>query len=115
MGAKRGTVRERFERYLMPTGTCVIWTGTTDGYYGLLGVDGQMAKAHRVAWELAFGPIPPGSQVLHRCDVTTCVRPSHLFLGDPDANAKDREAKGRGNPAGTWATRRERYGMAGHR
>jgi predicted DNA-binding protein (UPF0251 family) len=52
-------------------------------------------KAHRVAWELAYGPIPEGMCVLHRCDRTTCVRPEHLFLGTQQDNIADMNAKGR--------------------
>jgi hypothetical protein len=38
--------------------------------------------AHRVAWMLTRGPIPPGILVLHRCDGgTTCMNPAHMFLG----------------------------------
>jgi len=75
----------------MPTDTCWLWTGTTDGRYGLLDV----AKAHRVSWTIRRGPIPPQAHVLHHCDVTLCVNPAHLFLGDPGVNARDRQAKGR--------------------
>lgn len=91
MGARRGTVAERFWRFVTPTDACWIWTGATDGRYGLL----DTAKAHRVSWEIHNGPVPDGAHVLHRCDVTFCVRPSHLFLGDPAVNARDRQAKGR--------------------
>jgi HNH endonuclease len=75
----------------MPTDTCWIWTGATDGRYGLL----DTAKAHRVSWIVNRGPIPLGRHILHRCDNTLCVQPAHLFLGDPAANARDRQAKGR--------------------
>jgi len=48
-----------------------------------------------MAWILTNGPIPDGLWVLHRCDVKLCVRPDHLFLGDPSANVVDMYAKGR--------------------
>lgn len=55
-------------------------------------------RAHRVSWTIAFGAIPDGLWVLHRCDNPPCVNPAHLFLGTNLDNDKDRDAKGRGNP-----------------
>jgi len=52
--------------------------------------------AHRVAWVIAFGPIPPGKFVLHHCDEPLCIRPHHLFLGTQAENLADMAAKGRG-------------------
>jgi hypothetical protein len=51
--------------------------------------------AHRFAWELAYGPIPPGLSICHRCDNPPCVRPDHLFLGTTRENVFDSIAKGR--------------------
>ena len=55
--------------------------------------------AHRVAWEFTYGDIPPNRYVCHRCDVPTCVNPSHLFIGThadntADMVTKNRQAKG---------------------
>src|SRR5207244_3088661 len=63
--------------------------------YGTLKFRNQFTYAHRVAWELAYGPIPEGKFVLHRCDVPTCCNPLHLMLGDARANAKDMVSKNR--------------------
>jgi hypothetical protein len=41
------------------------------------------------------GPISDGLQACHRCDNPPCCNPSHLFLGTPTDNARDREAKQR--------------------
>jgi hypothetical protein len=82
---------------------CWTWTGTRGpkGYGRAYvpdprpGVGGRPASAHRVAWQLANGPIPAGVCVLHRCDNPPCCRPDHLFLGTNDDNIADRHAKGR--------------------
>lgn len=51
--------------------------------------------AHRFAWVITRGAIPAGLFVLHHCDNGPCVRDSHFFLGDQDANMKDAAMKGR--------------------
>ena len=51
--------------------------------------------SHRFSWQVSRHPIPPGMQVLHRCDNPGCVNPQHLFLGDHAANMVDKVAKGR--------------------
>jgi hypothetical protein len=54
-----------------------------------------MILAHRLAWEYAYGPIPDGLQVLHRCDNPPCINPEHLWLGTNVDNMADRQRKGR--------------------
>jgi hypothetical protein len=39
-----------------------------------------MLMAHRVAYELAKGPIPEGQQVHHTCENKWCVNADHLIL-----------------------------------
>jgi hypothetical protein len=50
---------------------------------------------HRLAWEMANGPIPAGMCVLHACDNRACINVEHLFLGTYQDNALDMVAKGR--------------------
>lgn len=64
--------------------------------YGLIKrKDGAQLRAHRVAYELAYGEIPSGMFVCHRCDNPRCIRPSHLFLGSHAENMTDMVIKGR--------------------
>jgi hypothetical protein len=51
--------------------------------------------AHRVAYQIAHGPIPSGVLVRHKCDVRACCRPDHLLSGTYLDNARDMAARGR--------------------
>lgn len=80
-------------------GACREWTGqrSRDGYGRILigGKDGRLQLVHRLSWQIHRGPIPPGLQVLHRCDNPPCWRVEHLFLGTHADNMADMAAKGR--------------------
>ncbi len=81
---------------------CWLWMAARYRFgYGYLGLgsrkDGSRRKvsAHRIAYELAIGPIPNGLCVLHHCDNPPCCNPAHLFLGTKKDNACDRNRKER--------------------
>jgi hypothetical protein len=69
--------------------------------YGIFAMGDVQIPAHRAAWLLFRGPIPPDPQhtygtlhVLHDCDVKSCVNPDHLFLGTHRDNMQDAKRKG---------------------
>lgn len=82
---------------------CWLWTGSKDRKgYGHITRGQENFNAHRYAWIICNGPIPSGQWVLHKCDVPSCVRPSHLYLGTHDDNMRDMKIKKRkkGNNGG---------------
>lgn len=94
----RQSIEDRFCKNINKLGddSCWNWTASTGSHgYGTLSVNGSPKTTHRIAWELANGPIPNGMHVLHRCDNRLCCNPTHLFLGTNLDNIHDRMAKGR--------------------
>jgi len=78
------------------SGDCWLWQAGLDGCgYGKVATGGHHIGAHRIAYQLFVGLIPPGKCVMHRCDTPRCVRPSHLCLGTQYENTLDSVAKRR--------------------
>jgi len=100
------TLEERFWSKVkrLPQDGCWEWQASLDtqgyGNFGMPRNDGTgryiMKRAHRIAYELEAGVTLISSQHLcHTCDNRKCVRPSHLFVGNPKLNMADCSAKGR--------------------
>ena len=96
----RKTIRERFEEKYIPVteSGCWLWTASRRNgcEYGQMHMarNNRPEYAHRISWELLVGPIPDGLQVLHRCDVRSCVNPDHLYVGTISQNMQDSIRRG---------------------
>lgn len=80
----------RFWSYVRKTDKCWNWRGTTNNKgYGQFTVNKRSYLAHRLAFELAYHPIPENTVVRHYCDNPSCCRPDHLELGTHQDNSND--------------------------
>lgn len=94
---------ERFDRMWVPepNSGCHLWMGTVSvyghGYFVERQPDGSFKSviAHRYAYKRKNGNIPSDRIVCHRCNVSGCVNPDHLYLGTDATNCADARAIGR--------------------
>lgn len=91
---------------------CWHWTGelNSQGYGRFATWSGERRSrhlAHRLAYELAVGPL--GDRVArHRCDNPPCCNPSHIEPGTRSDNMRDAVERGRANLSGLEAHRLRR-------
>lgn len=92
--------------HMADSADCLVWQGfvrpcgyayTNDPFRKLASGKRRTIGAHQLAWLRAndMRELPEGSCVCHRCDVRTCLEPTHLFLGTKAINNADMCAKGR--------------------
>lgn len=77
---------------------CWDFTGKRDRKgYGKVSVGrNREMLAHRYAYELTYGPVPPETpQVTHLCDRPPCCNPSHLLADTVAGNARQMVERGR--------------------
>lgn len=79
-------------------GGCVLWTGYRQpNGYGWVNIGSFRMAAHRAALIISGEDVPEGMDVCHRCDVRSCVNPSHLYVGSRRQNMADCTERGRHN------------------
>lgn len=66
--------------YEIQANGCWVWKLSLDrdGYGRAHNAQRQHARAHRLMYERALGPIPPGLTIDHLCRNRACVNPEHL-------------------------------------
>lgn len=96
-----GTVAERLHAYTDRTGDCWLFTRFVgkDGY-GRMDVSGKPQLAHRLAFAIAYGGIPEGAEVDHKCHTRHCVRPEHLQAVSHKENGENRRGPQRNSKSG---------------
>ncbi len=67
---------------------CWDWLASKEDGYGRFKFGTSMAAAHRVAYQMAFGPIPAGLEIDHLCRNRGCVRSDHLEAVTPRENTR---------------------------
>lgn len=68
---------------------CMLWlAGKSNVGYGQFSLGGAPKRAHRISYELAYGPIPQGLFLDHLCRVRHCVAPLHLEAVTPAENIR---------------------------
>jgi hypothetical protein len=101
----RGTLEERFWRYVSPepNSGCWLWDGSWCKGYGVIGSPPghggvKQLMATHVSLALHGWPRPSRDlQACHHCDVPACVNPEHLYWGSGRENRKDMFIRGRAN------------------
>jgi hypothetical protein len=95
---------------------CWIWSGSlsSQGEYPTTTNEfGQIEYAYRAMYRLAFGEIPEGRHVHHRCGNRQCVCPGHLEALTPEQHrARHRaERETRYNAQRPWIAESIRSGL----
>lgn len=78
-----------------PLTGCWIWKlALTKKGYGKFKYNYETWKANRFSYYIFVGELG-NLHALHKCNNTSCVKPSHLYAGTNDDNVKDSYADGR--------------------
>ena len=110
----------RFFKKVDASGECHEWTASKmTGGYGLFVIDKKNKCAHRVAYEIAYGPFDQSMFVDHICHNRACVNPKHLRLATAKQNAENRAGAPRHGKTGvrgvTWHKQSKKWwAKAGH-
>lgn len=107
---------DRFWQKVNKSEGCWEWTASlgSSGYGQVRvgGVDGMVAPAHRVAYELTHGTVPRGMDMDHTCHNRSCVNPAHLRAVSHKENMENLRGAHRDSKSGVrgvYATKHGSY------
>lgn len=72
------SVSRFFRRVEFNENGCWLWPTRDRLGYGQFGIGERKYLAHRVAYIIAHGEIPPGCEIDHICNERACCNPLHL-------------------------------------
>lgn len=81
---------QRFWAKVAKSPGCWNWNASKKKGYGCFYFEKRIHSSHRVAFEIANGPIPAGMLIDHICHNRGCVNPNHLRLATTKQNAEHR-------------------------
>jgi hypothetical protein len=116
------TIEQRFESHVdrsAGTDHCHLWRGSVGGSGSpclSVCIKGKRTSrsVRRIAWAMAFGPVPDGHQVMTTCQTKLCVNHKHLHLRSLDPiNVFWQSVEKRGDGCWIWTgeTGTRGYGM----
>jgi len=108
------TLGDRLDMYTDKTGDCWVWTGPlNDQGYGIINTVHKRIRAHRASYELAYGPIPEGMLIDHRCYTPACVKPPHLRVCTQKQNMENHNGARADSKSGvrgvSWSRQRNKW------
>jgi hypothetical protein len=101
----------RFWAKVEKTADCWLWRAGISRGYGRFWLDRRLDVAHRVSYELAYGPIQDGLELDHVCHARACVNPAHLRAVNRKQNKENLAGPPRNSSTGVLGVyRRKRDG-----
>jgi hypothetical protein len=103
MTRRRKPIEQRFwEKVAIPNDpdNCWEWIGAIDPDtgYGRIGLGGRsdgVTSAHRLSYEMHYGPLASGMDACHSCNNRVCINPRHLYEGTRGDNMQQAKRDGR--------------------
>ena len=95
-GQRKSLLERLLSRFDLGENDCFEWKGTKRGLHVWVDEKWKRLSPAKAMWFAITGCIPRTSlHLCHTCDNPVCFNISHLFVGTPLDNMRDRDQKGR--------------------